>query len=131
MDSSADAYRRSGAGSLMTGFNPFFHNVNHAKNYWQFIGILSNPLAKGLEKAWKDPYPDELSRFEQDVLHDDKIIAKDGTLKTKIFIAKRDVFPDKHSNRDDLRAARKTLGTLTLIGYKFQKGPAMNVGSSK
>lgn len=117
-------------GSLMTGFNPFFHNLNHAKNYSQFIDILSNPLAKGLDKSWKDPYPDELARFEQDVLHDDKIISKDGGIfKTKIFVPKRDVFPDGEPKTNDLRAVRKALGTLTLTGYKFQKGQAVSVGS--
>ena len=45
-----------GLGSLLTGFNPFFHNANHAKNYSQFIDILSNPLAKGLERAGRIPF---------------------------------------------------------------------------
>lgn len=120
-------------GSLMTGFNPFFHNLNHAKNFSQGIDIISNPLAKGLEKAWKDPYPDELARFEQDVLHDDKIIPNNGILKSKIFVPKRDVFPrdDQKKERGDLDAARKALGKLEVLGYKFQKGTAQSVGSSK
>jgi len=119
-----------GLGSLMTGFNPFFHNTNHAKNFSQFIDILSNPLAKGLDKAWKDAYPDELSRLEQDVLHDDKIIPNAGTFKTRIFVPKRSLFTNKQEmEREDFDKVRSKLGTLWVMGYKFQKGPILGIGS--
>ena len=121
-----------GAGSLMTGFNPFFHNLNHAKNYSQLIDILSNPLAKGLDKAWKDPYPDELARFEQDVLHDDKLIPNNGIFKTKIFVPKRELFTNEEkAKREDPKEVRRALGTLQVLGYKFQKGSVQSVGTSK
>ena len=119
-----------GLGSLMTGFNPFFHNTNHAKNFSQFIDILSNPLAKGLDKAWKDAYPDELSRLEQDVLHDDKIIPSAATFKTRIFVPKRSLFTNKQeTEREDFDKVRSKLGTLWVMGYKFQKGPILGIGS--
>jgi hypothetical protein len=124
-----------GLGSLMTGFNPFFHNVNHAKNFSQFIDILSNPLAKGLDKAWKDAYPDELARLEQDVLHDDKIIPNASTFKTRIFVPKRSLFTNNENNdkkdRENLVKVREKLGTLWVMGYKFQKGPILGMGSQK
>jgi hypothetical protein len=120
------------AGSLLTGFNPFFHSLNHAKNYSQFIDILSNPFAKGLEKAWKDPYPDELARFEQDVLRDEKMIKANDTLKTKIFVPKRGLCPDQQDGNcktiDDAKAA---LGQLQLRAYKFQRGPVLSVATSR
>ena len=119
-----------GLGSLMTGFNPFFHNTNHAKNFSQFIDILSNPLAKGLDKAWKDAYPDELTRLEQDVLHDDKIIPNAGTFKTRIFVPKRSLFTNEQkTEREDLDKVRSKLGKLWVMGYKFQKGPILGIGS--
>ena len=120
------------AGSLLTGFNPFFHNLNHAKNYSQFIDILSNPLAKGLEKAWKDPYPDELARFEQDVLHDDKMIKANDTLKTKIFVPRRGLCFEKPDGKcDTLKEVRDALGKLELRAYKFQRGPVVSVATSR
>jgi hypothetical protein len=118
-------------GSLLTGFNPFFHNINHAKNYSQFIDILSNPFAKGLEKAWKDTYPDELVRFEQDVLRDDKIIPNASIFKTKIFVPKRVLFTKKQKEeREDLNEVRKALGELWVLGYKFQKGQVQNIATA-
>ena len=120
------------AGSLLTGFNPFFHNLNHAVNYSQFIDILSNPLAKGLEKAWKDPYPDELARFEQDVLHDEKMIKANDTLKTKIFVPKRGLCPaQSDGNCKTIAEVREALGQLELRAYKFQRGPVLSVATSK
>jgi hypothetical protein len=112
-----------GVGTLMTGFNPFFHNVAHAKNYSQFIDILSNPLKSGLEKAWKDPYPDELSRFEENVLRDDKLIPKDQDLKVTVFVPKRAVFFTKGEMkyRDDPVFVKRKLGTLEVLGYQFQR----------
>jgi hypothetical protein len=120
------------AGTLLTGFNPFFHNLNHAKNYSQFIDILSNPLAKGLEKAWKDPYPDELARFEQDVLHDEKMIKANDTLKTKIFVPKRGLCPNESDgNCKTMAQVREALGQLELRAYKFQRGPVLSVATSR
>ncbi len=120
-----------GLGTLMTGFNPFFHDINHAKNYSQFIDILSNPLKNGIEKGWKDPYPDELARFEQDVLKDDKVIPNNSIFKTKIFIPKRLLFTNKQkAEREDLLGVRKELGHLIVLGYKFEKGNVLNISDT-
>lgn len=112
-----------GLGTLLTGFNPFFHDANHAKNYSQFIDILSNPLRSGLEKGWPDTYPDEVARFEQDVLRDDKIIPTDTIFKTKVFVPKRALFRNDQKEREDLDTVRTKLGILQILGYQFQKGP--------
>jgi hypothetical protein len=113
-------------GSLLTGFNPFFRNINHAKNYSQFIDILSNPLAKGLASAWKDPYPDEMRRFEEDVLKDGQTVANNAILKTKIFVPKKSLFgnsSDAKRKRNDLEEVKKELGSLMVLGFRFEKGP--------
>ncbi len=108
-------------GSLMTGFNPFFHNVNHAKNYGQFVNIISNPLAKGVAAVWQDPYPIEMANFSAAVLKDDKIIVKDSpTFKTVVFIEKRNLYPNKggdSQDRNDPIAVRNKLAEL-LVGFK-------------
>lgn len=109
-------------GSLMTGFNPYFHNDAHKANYSTFIDVISNPLAKGLSLVWKDSYPDEVNRFESDVLKDDKNIANGTTFKTKIFFPKRLLFTDKDPKRNDPAEVRKALGQLIVLGYKFQRG---------
>jgi hypothetical protein len=116
-------------GSLMTGFLPFFHNINHANNFSNLIALTSNPIAKGLERVWKDPVPDEMARFEKDVLHDDKIIPNASIFRTKIFVPKRALFENGDPARDDLKKVRKELGVLWLLGYKFQKGPVEALGS--
>jgi hypothetical protein len=110
-------------GSLLTGFNPFFHNVNHAKNYSQFIDILSNPLAKGVASVWQDPYPDEMARFTANVLKDDKIIKKDDkTFKTIVFIEKRQLFPKGTKTVDDPMEVKRILGRLIVMGQRIQQG---------
>ena len=112
-----------GVGTLMTGFNPFFHNEAHAKNYSQFIDIISNPLQNGVEKAWKDPVPDELARFEENVLRDDKLIPKDQDLKVTVFVPKRAVFfrSGEMKYRDDPVFVKRKLGTLEVLGYEFKR----------
>jgi len=110
-------------GSLLTGFNPFFHNVNHAKNYSQFIDILSNPLAKGVASVWQDPYPDEMARFTANVLKDDKIIKKDDkTFKTIVFIEKRQLYPKGEKTIDDPIVVKQKLGRLIVMGQRIQQG---------
>ncbi len=112
-----------GLGTLMTGFNPFFHDAAHAKNYSQFIDILSNPLKNGLEKAWKDPVPDELARFEDNVLRDEKILTEGGDLHTTVFIPKRSVpiTAAEMKERDDPVFVKRKLGSLEVLGYQFKR----------
>lgn len=118
-------------GSLMTGFLPFFHNINHANNFSNFIALTSNPIAKGLERVWKDPVPDEMARLEKDVLHDDKIVPNASIFRTKIFVPKRALFQNNDPRRDNLKEVRRELGMLWLLGYKFQKGPVEALSTSR
>lgn len=117
----------SASGQLMTGFNPFFHNTEHARNFAQFVDIISNPLEKGVDKVWPDSYPDELNRLEQDTLHDDKLIPNNTRYKTKIFFPKRVVFRNGAKDRDDPATVRQALGELVIFGYKFQRGPMRKI----
>jgi hypothetical protein len=120
-----------GLGTLMTGFNPFFHDINHAKNYSQFIDILSNPLKSGIEKGWKDPYPDELANFERDVVKDDKVIPNNSTFKTKIFVPKRLLFTNEQkTQRENLDIVRAKLGELHVLGYQFHMGEATDFSAT-
>lgn len=115
-----------GLGSLLTGFNPFFHVDAHAKNFSQFIDILSNPFAKGLGAAWKDAVPDEMRRLEADVLKDGQTIPNNTILKTKIFVPKRALFgesPEEKKKREDLNEVKKALGSLMVLGFRFERGP--------
>jgi hypothetical protein len=113
-------------GTVMTGFNPFFHNLNHAKNFSQWIDIVSNPIAKGIDKVWKDSYVDEVARLENDVLRDGKIILKGDAFKTKIFFPKKALFPNmdgkSHPDLNDIAKVRAALGKLVIMGYKFDRG---------
>jgi hypothetical protein len=121
----------SAAGQLLTGFNPFFHNDAHGLNFSHLIDIISNPLEKGTALVWPDSYPDEVARFEQDILRDDKVIPSGSVFRTKIFFPKRALFQstadgDKN-NLDDIREA---LGNLVVFGYKFHRGPLQTVTDS-
>lgn len=106
-------------GTMMTGFNPFFHNINHAKNFSQWIDIISNPLAKGLDKVWKDPYPDELARLEKSALKDGALIKKNDTVKVRVFFPKNALFAGNDPKRESIVEVRKALGNLVMHGYKF------------
>ena len=115
----------------MTRFNPFFHDLNHKANYSTFIDIISNPLAKGLATAWKDPYPDELARFEENVLKDDKVLSEDDHFKTTIFYPKRLLFPNDDKKRDDLNEVRARLGELVVYAFKIEPGARREVSRTK
>ncbi|HEX8498970.1 MAG TPA: hypothetical protein VF659_00150 [Pyrinomonadaceae bacterium] len=115
----------SAFGQLLTGFNPFFHNINHAKNFSVGIDIISNPLAKGLESVWKDPVPDEANRLDQQALRDDRIIASNQILKTRVFFPKDALFEHNADGRDEVPSVRQRLGKLVLVGYKILRSEAV------
>lgn len=117
---------------FLTGFNPFFHVATHARNFSQGVNILSNPITKGLERVWPDPYQDEMNRLEQQTLHDDKIIPNHTIYKTRVFFPKSALFSMKKDNNgkdidgdtqyaNDLVVVRKRLGQLVLVGDKLTR----------
>jgi hypothetical protein len=112
-------------GQLLTGFNPFFHNINHAKNYSVGIDIISNPLAKGVEAVWKDPVPDEINRLEQQALRDDSIIANGKLLKARVFFPKDALYQHGEQYRDKVESVREKLGNLVLVGYKVVRSESV------
>jgi len=117
----------SGLGVLMTGFNPFFHDLGHRANYSTFIDILSNPLEKGLSAGWQDSYPGELARLEQDTPKDNQLVKKDDSIKTRVFFPKRALFANDIADRDDPQKVQYYLGNLIVFGYKFQRGPLRRI----
>jgi hypothetical protein len=126
----------SSVAQLLTGFNPFFHNVNHAKNFAQGITIISNPIEKGVELVWPDALPGELDRLDQQTLRDDKIVPNNTTFKTRVFLPKDILFQpgekcigsDQRSRecRNNVIEVKKRLGTMTLVGYQIQREQFLN-----
>jgi hypothetical protein len=126
----------SGVAQLLTGFNPFFHNVNHAKNFAQGITIISNPIEKGVELVWPDALPGELDRLDQQTLRDDKIVPNNTTFKTRVFIPKEVVFQpgekciDSNGQNKDCKnnvvKVKERLGTMTLVGYQIKREQFLN-----
>lgn len=108
-------------GQFLGGFNPFFINTLHAKNFSNGVNIISNPLAKGVELVWQDAYPGELDRLDQQTMRDDKIIANNTPFKTLVFISKDALFAHGDPGRNDLNEVRKRLGQMTLVGRLLER----------
>lgn len=112
------------AGPLLTGFVPFFHNVNHRANFSEGINILSNPVEKGLEALWTDPKPRQRDRFDDQVLRDSLIIHNNTQIRTLAFFPKellrlpKDFENDSEYDRwkNNAREVRERLGKLIIIG---------------
>ncbi len=111
-------------GPTLTGFLPFFHNVDHRANFSQGINILSNPVEKGIELVWKDPKPLQRLRFDDQVLRDGLLVRNNTQLRTLAFFPKqllrlpRDFESDDEYKRwkSNAREIRERLGKLVLIG---------------
>jgi hypothetical protein len=113
-------------GELLGGFKPFFVNPIHGNHFSNWVNIVSNPLAKGIENVWKDAYPGELDRLDQQTLRDDKIIGNNTTYKTRVFIPKDALFVHGEKDRDDVREVRRRLGVLLLVGHIIERKGFVN-----
>jgi hypothetical protein len=113
-------------GQLLGGFNPFFINAAHGKNYGQFVNIISNPLAKGVELVWQDAYPGEVERLDQQALRDDKIIPNNTTFKTRVFFPKSAIFDEGDPSRDVIPEVRKKLGRMIMVGTVIERKGFIN-----
>lgn len=116
-------------GPVLTGFTPYFHNQAHRGNFTEGINILSNPLEKGLEKAWPDPTGRHLDNYDGITLREGVIIPNNGPpLKTRVFYPKKNLGLPR-SDREDPAKVRRALGDLTLSGSSVQYVNSIRVTS--
>jgi len=87
------------AGPILTGFTPFFHNINHKANFSEGINILSNPFEKGLDAIFPDLLPAELNRLADQSFRDDittkTVIPNNMQARILTFVPKKVLFPNK------------------------------------
>jgi hypothetical protein len=102
-------------GPFLTGFTPYFRNVNHQRNFSEAINIISNPLEKGFEIVVPDETIPQLQRLDEQTLRDGMIILNNQQIRTRVFIPKGVLKLDKRW-RDDPRAVMMSLGKLHIIG---------------
>ena len=106
------------AGPILTGFTPFFHNVNHKANFTEFINILSNPFEKGLDLIFPDLIPVELNRLADQAFRDDittkTVIPNNLQARVLTFVPKKVLYPKNPSN--DIQDVMHALGEIVLIG---------------
>jgi hypothetical protein len=102
-------------GPFLTGFTPYFHNINHQSHYSEAINIISNPLEKGFEIVIPDETIQQLQRLDEQTLRDGMIILNNQQIRTRVFIPKGVLKLDKRW-RDDPRAVTMSLGKLHIIG---------------
>lgn len=102
-------------GPFLTGFTPYFRNINRQKNYSLAIDIISNPLEKGFQIVVPDETIPQLQRLDEQTLRDGMIILNNQQIRTRVFIPK-DVLKLKEPYRDDPRVVMMSLGKLHIIG---------------
>lgn len=106
-------------GPFLTGFTPYFHVLNHQKNYAEAINIISNPLEKGFELVVPDETISQLQRLDEQILRDGMIIQNNRQVITHTFMPK-DNLGLKGDMRDDPLMVTLALGKLTIIGNQIQ-----------
>ena len=107
-------------GPFLTGFVPFFHNLNHRSNFSEGINIFSNPFEKGIEALMPDETIAQLQRLDEQILRDGVIIPNNRQIRTRVFVAKETLRLKKDLNgndmRDDPMIVTLALGEMYLIG---------------
>jgi hypothetical protein len=107
-------------GPFLTGFTPFFHDLNHRGNFSEGVNIFSNPLEKGIEAVIPDETIAQLQRLDEEILRDGMIIRNNRQIRTRVFVPK-DVLRlkkdlDGKDMRDDPMMVTLALGRMSLIG---------------
>jgi len=113
-------------GPVLTGFTPFFHNVNHQSNFAEGINILSNPVEKGFEMVWPDLTLGQLANLEDQSLRDNAItrtVVKNNTQVRFVVFVPKDLISDPKADkswRDKPLEVMKRLGRMILIGDQVE-----------
>jgi hypothetical protein len=106
-------------GPFLTGFTPYFRNINHQKNYAEGINIISNPLEKGFELVVPDETVSQLQRLDEQILRDGLIIQNNRQVVTHTFMPKDNLGLEKKM-RDDPLMVTLALGKMTIIGDQIE-----------
>lgn len=121
-------------GPFLTGFTPYFRNINRQKNFSEAINIISNPLEKGFEAVVPDETVDQLQRLDEQILRDGMIIQNNRQVITHAFIPKDNLGLNKELKkyRDDPLMVTLALGKLHIVGdqIKFINRVSVTSGGS-
>jgi hypothetical protein len=123
-------------GPVLTGFTPFFHNVNHTNNFVEGINILSSPVEKGFELVWPDLTLGQLANLEDQSLRDNAItrtVVKNNTqVRFVVFVPKNLINYSKEDKwwRDHPLEVMKRLGRMILVGDQVEHINRVRVVSS-
>lgn len=109
-------------GPFLTGFTPYFHNINRQSHYSEAINIISNPLEKGFEAVVPDETVAQMQRLDEQVLRDGMIIQNNRQVVTHAFIPKDNLglVKELKKYRDDPLMVTLALGKLHIVGDKIQ-----------
>jgi hypothetical protein len=111
-------------GPFLTGFSPFFHAVNHAKNFAEGINILSNPFEKGFEAVAPDTTLRQLEHLDEQALRDSVTFKNDDQVPIVVFFEK-DSFDfaipkeDRNKPSNILEDLKKAGATVVFQGSKI------------
>lgn len=110
------------AGTVTTGFTPFFRAANPKANFSSFTSVLNGQFKEGFNLAVPDLTVRQLNRLETQVMHDSLTIPNNGQERTVIFVPKG-IFArldetGKKLMKEILPPAEVTrrLGELILVG---------------
>jgi hypothetical protein len=111
------------AGSVATGFVPFFKVSSHRANFSQFINILSNPVRAGYELFFPDQTLDHLIRLDDAAWRDGAgsvtSVADHSQIRTYVFFPK-DFLGLNKIDRNNPQVVRRNLSDLVLVGSATQ-----------
>ncbi|HUQ32899.1 MAG TPA: carboxypeptidase-like regulatory domain-containing protein [Pyrinomonadaceae bacterium] len=125
-------------GPVLTGFTPFFHNINHTNNFVEGVNVLTNPIEKGFEFVWPDLTVGQLANLEDQALRDNSItrtVVKNNTQVRFVVFVPKDLInnsaePDERKWRDKPLEVMKRLGRMILVGDQVEHINRVRVVSS-
>ncbi len=109
------------AGTLSSGFLPFFKAVGPRANFGSFSSLLNGQFKEGFNLAVPDMTIRQLSRLENNlVMHDDFVLPNNSERNTVIFVPRLALDLTKQE-RDDLMKVREKLGRLVIVGRPIDR----------
>jgi hypothetical protein len=124
-------------GPVLTGFTPFFHNINHTNNFVEGVNVLTNPIEKGFEFVWPDLTVGQLANLEDQSLRDNSItrtVVKNNTQVRFVVFVPKDLINSgtgkEREWRDKPLDVMRKLGKLILVGDQVEHINRVRVVSS-
>ena len=110
-----------GAGTVTTGFLPFFHALGPRANFSSFTSVINGQFKDGFVQSVPDLTIRHLNRLDSSLVMDQDFVLPNNSERNTVVFIPRGALGLSDPDKDNLQKVREKLGNLIMVGRQIQR----------